>query len=226
MNLSIKKVVTHKKALAGVAMAAALFCSLQLIATDSASPYKAQPAGSKITIHGDSTIHKWDMVGVIIGGQIDFGALIDTAQAEVPGLKEGPIPAKCNAIVPVRSVKSGHDIMDGLYQEALKEKDFPRITYTLSEMKLKPGHAAGKPVEFDTTGDLMIAGVTNKVSMPVKVENIDKTKIKITGTCPLKMTAFGIKPPAPNIGLGLMKCADDVSIDFEWTMAQPAPEKK
>ena len=33
-------------------------------------------------------------------------------------------------------------------------------------MTFKGPHAAGKPFEFDTTGQLAIAGVTNKVSFP------------------------------------------------------------
>jgi hypothetical protein len=30
------------------------------------------------------------------------------------------------------------------------------------------------------------------------------------------MTDFGIKPPAPAVGLGLIKTADEVTVTFEW----------
>ncbi len=221
MNFTTSKVMTKKKSLVYAAAVAALLCNLALIAADAPSLYTAQPKGSKIIIEGDSTVHKWTMEGPLIGGKVEFpaGVKIDMAQATVPGLAEGKVAAKVQAKIPVRSIKSGHDIMDGLYQEALKATNFPAIVYNLTEMTLKPGHVAGKPFEFDTKGDLSFAGVTNSVNMTVKMESTDKA-VKITGNCPLKMTAFGIKPPAPNIGLGLMRCADDVNIVFEWSVAQ------
>jgi hypothetical protein len=49
---------------------------------------------------------------------------------------------------------------------------------------------------------------------------VDKTKIKITGSAKLKMTDFKVQPPAPSIaGLGVMKCGDEVTILFDWTLA-------
>jgi hypothetical protein len=29
-----------------------------------------------------------------------------------------------------------------------------------------------------------------------------------------------VEPPAPNFGLGLMKCGDDVKIIFDWTLKE------
>jgi hypothetical protein len=39
------------------------------------------------------------------------------------------------------------------------------------------------------------------------------------------MTEFGIKPPAPAIGLGLIKTGDDVKITFEWMTARKEEKK-
>lgn len=200
-------------------LSALLLWNVSGTAADAPTRYQAQPRGSKIVIEGDSTVHKWTMEGPIIGGFVEL-----PAGATLATLKEGKVDAKVQASIPVRSIKSGHDIMDGLYQEALKETNYARIEYRLTEMTLKPGHTEGKPYEFDTKGQLSFAGKTNAVSIPVKITE-EANKIKITGNCPLKMTGFGIKPPAPNIGLGLMRCADDVNIVFEWALAQPAPKK-
>jgi hypothetical protein len=209
-------------------LAAALFLSQPLMAADAPTVFRAVPNASKVRIDGDSTTHEWYMAGTMAGGtfEVPAGVQIDSKKEAIPGLADGKLTAKVSAIIPVRSmhseVKVGSSIMDGLYQDALKEKTSPRITYTLSEMKLKSGHAAGKPFEFDTAGELQIAGVTNKVSMPVTVESLDGGKIKIAGVAPLKMTDFKIEPPAPNIGMGLMKCKDDVKVSFEWTLAPEA----
>ena len=220
MNLPIKKTAATSKTLI---LAALAVLSFNLRAADAPIRYQAQPQGSKIIIEGDSTVHKWTMTGPIIGGymELDSNVKLDTAQAEIPGVKDGKLNAKVVATIPVTSVKSGHDIMDGLYCEALKQPTCPKITYKLTEMAVKGTHEAGKPLEFDTKGELCIAGVTNSIAMPVKMETTNSS-VKITGHVPLKMTAFGIQPPAPNIGLGLMRCADDVNIVFEWSMAVPA----
>jgi hypothetical protein len=114
------------------------------------------------------------------------------------------------------------NVMDDLYQAALKETNNPKIFYSLSEMKLKPGHVPGKPFEFDTKGNLAIAGVTHKVSMVVTIENTNKDKLLIVGSCPIKMIDWRITPPAPSFGLGLMKVAPDVTVSFKWVL-KPAP---
>jgi hypothetical protein len=54
----------------------------------------------------------------------------------------------------------------------------------------------------------------------------DKTKLKFAGTVSVKMTSFGIQPPAPKIALGLISTGDDVKLTFEWLTArkQEAPK--
>jgi polyisoprenoid-binding protein YceI len=164
------------------------------------------------------------MEGMMIGGFAEFaaGAQLDAAQTTPSGLKEGKMPVKVHALIPVQSLhsKAEHapDIMDHLMQEHLKADQFARIEYTLTDMTFKGPHAAGKPFEFDTSGELSIAGVTNKVSFPVTIEPSGVNKIKINAVVPLKMTAFGVDPPAPNIGLGLMRCGDDIKIIIDWTL--------
>jgi len=104
--------------------------------------------------------------------------------------------------------------------EHLKEDQFPRIEYTLTEMTFKGPHAANTPFTMDTTGSLQIAGVTNLVSFPITITVLDDSKIKVNAVVPLKMTAFKVDPPAPNIGLGLMRCGDDIKIIIDWTLMQ------
>jgi polyisoprenoid-binding protein YceI len=87
-------------------------------------------------------------------------------------------------------------------------------------MTFKGPHEPGRPFAFDTAGDLSIAGVTNKVSFPVTIELLDAGKIRVNATVPLKMTAFHVDPPAPNIGLGLMRCGDDIRVIIDWTLKE------
>ena len=71
-----------------------------------------------------------------------------------------------------------------------------------------------------------MAGVIKTNTMAVTVERIEKTKLKVTGTTALKMTDFGIKPPAPDVGLGLIKTGDDVKLTFEWVTEQKVQEPR
>src|SRR5271154_6820087 len=188
--------------------------------------YSSQPHGTSVKIDGSSTAHDWEMQGTIIGGFAEFGpeVKLDAAQTTIPGLKDGKVPVKVHALIPVQSVhsKAEHmpDVMDRLMQEHLKADQFGRIEYTLTEMTFKGPHAAGQPFAFDTTGELTIAGVTNKVGFPVTIELLDANKIKINAVVPLKMTSYGVDPPAPNIGLGLMRCGDDIKIIIDWTLME------
>jgi polyisoprenoid-binding protein YceI len=87
-------------------------------------------------------------------------------------------------------------------------------------MAFKGPHEAGKPFDMDVTGDLVIAGATNKVTFPVTIEPLDEGKIKVSGSVPVKMTAYGIAPPAPVLAIGTLRCGDDVKISFDWTLKE------
>ena len=63
---------------------------------------------------------------------------------------------------------------------------------------------------------------TAVVKLKGKGKKAGKTKLKVIGTTALKMTDFGISPPAPDIGLGLIKTGDDVKLTFEWVTEQKA----
>jgi polyisoprenoid-binding protein YceI len=198
-------------------------------AADATVLYQAQPGASLVLIQGTSTLHDWEMKGPIIGGSIEFpaGARFDTNQAALPGLKDGKLAATVKASIPVRSIRSEADVkpeyMERLMQEAMKETNFARIEFRATELKIQEPRAAGQPFTFDAAGQLAIAGVTNHVSFPVTIVPLDTDKIKVHGEAKLKMTDYGVPPPAPNFGLGLMKCGDDINIIFDWTLAPKPP---
>ena len=130
----------------------------------------------------------------------------------------GDVKAKVEVRVPVTSLKSGKKLMDEIMHDAMKVKTHTNVTYVLKEMKAQP-RKAGEPMKFDTKGDITVAGVTKPLDMVVTLTP-QGNKLKATGTTQLKMTDFGIKPPAPAVGLGLIKTADEVKIAFEWVTAK------
>jgi polyisoprenoid-binding protein YceI len=206
------------------ALLALALCLGPAALTRAQTRYGAQPRGNSVKVDGTSSMHDWEMQGTMIGGFFELGpgVQLDPAQSSVTGIQGNKVPAKAHAIISVQSIHSEVDhlpeVMDHLMQEAMKFDQFKTINYTLTELAFTGPRTAGKPFAFDSKGELVIAGVTNKVSFPVTIECLDAGKIKISGSAPVKMTDYGVTPPAPNFGLGLMKTGDDVKIIFEWTL--------
>jgi hypothetical protein len=183
-----------------------------------------------VRIEGTSTVHDWQVEGRLIGGTAEFG----------PGLVGGPtnptppgaLDAKATVFIPVRSLKSVErsgkpysDAMDEIMYGKLKAEEHKRITFTLSSLAPKPQAAAGTiSAQYEATGQLSVAGVTNTITMPVSIAPVADAKIQITGSFASKMTDFGITPPSPSVGGMSIKTGDDVKLRFEWWIkpAQPA----
>jgi polyisoprenoid-binding protein YceI len=208
-------------------LAARVFAALLLVSAIPAlsqTRYTSSPSGSDVKIDGTSSLHDWEMEGKLIGGFLELGpgVQLDAAQTTIAGITGDKVPATAHIIIPVRSIhsKAEHlpDVMDNLMQEHLKEPKFPRIEFTLKEMAFKGPHEAGKPFNFDITGDLVIAGVTNAATFPISIDCAAPDQIKVSGTAPVNMPAYGVDPPAPNFGLGLMKTGADVKIIFDWSL--------
>ena len=150
--------------------------------------------GSMIRVEGTSTLHDWKMEGASIDGQIDTTR------------------PNATVTIPVASIKSSHTKMDKLMTEALKAKDHPEIRYELVEATGIPANAATFTTK--TRGKLTIAGVTREIAMDVQAARNTDGRYILTGTAPVKMTAFGIKPPVAM--MGTIRTADDVKVTFRW----------
>jgi hypothetical protein len=202
--------------------------SVALVAAEgTATRFVAKSGTSKVRIEGTSTIHDWQMESPLIGGYL--AASPDFPTKPGADMKPGKVDAKVEAFIPVRSLKSLEkdgkpysDKMDEIVWEKLLQQKFPRIIYRVNELVFK--EAKDGAYVFDSTGDLIVAGVTNKISMPVNITPLDGGKaLHIIGSTKVKMSDFKIEPPAPT-GLGmLIKTGDDVKLFFDWTVEQKAP---
>ena len=185
----------------------------------------AQPGGSKMRLEGTSTVHDWQVEGNLIGGYMEVGS--DFPLEPGAAAKPGKVDAKVNVFIVVRNLKSiekdgSHksDKMDEVMHDRLKAQANPRIFYTLNELVLKEApKAASEPYVFDSTGELAVAGITNKISMPVKIVPLGSKKLKITGEYPVKMTDFKVDR---NFLLGTIKIGEEVKVIFTWTVGQRA----
>jgi hypothetical protein len=209
-------------------IAASLLMATALQAADIIQ-LRSTPKGNKVRIEGTSTIHDWQVESSIIGGSAEVGPgfpLKPGAEA-----KPGPIDAKVNVFIPVRQLKSLEKdgtpystSMDNVMYSAMREADNKRITYTLSTLTLKEApKTADAPYQCEAAGELCVAGVTNKITMPVMVNVIEENKVKFAGSVTVKMTDFQIKPPSPSLALGLIKTGDEVKLFFEWIAVRKTP---
>jgi hypothetical protein len=190
--------------------------------------YSSKP-GSKIRMEGTSTVHDWQAETPFIGGMIEAGANFpqEPGQAVSPGKVNGRV----EVFVTVRAFHSVEkdgkpysDKMDEVMWENLKVDKCPRIIYRATELVLKEAPASkDAPYVLDTKGDLLVAGVTNQISMAVSVKPQGDKKLKISGSTKVKMTDYGIKPVEKNIGPLSIKTGNEVNLSFEWIVAQKAP---
>ena len=180
--------------------------------------YNAVPNSSRVKVDGTSTLHDWSVGSTALGGYVEFDAAFDLDKPA-----SGKVNAHCEVRIFVRQLKSDKTDMDNVMYDAMKEKDHRRIEYRLAEMTLKTApKSAEAPFLFDTRGDLVVAGVTNKVQMPVTMTRVDKDKLKFTGSTSVKMTSFAIQPPTR---LAVFSTGDDVKLTFDWMTAKKEETK-
>ena len=178
--------------------------------------FKAQPRGSSIKIDGTSSIHDWTVETTLIGGTFQYEAdsPIDPSLAGVPEFKTQP---KAVVRIPVRTLKSGKKRMDEVMHAAMDEPSHKFIAYEL--VSLKPTdkeRVAGAPLKFEAKGKLTVSGTTRDVVMPIVISSGEADQLKVNGKVTIKMTDYGVEPPAPKIALGLIKTGDEVDLTIEW----------
>jgi len=192
-------------------------------AADELTRLHAKSVGSKLRVEGTSPIHDWQLDSKIVGGFIEVSPNFPTEPGQ--NVKPGKVEARAEIFVTVRSLQSVHkdgshfdDKMDEVTWEKLKVKEYPKIIFRTSELVLKEvPKSKDAAYVLDSTGELSVAGVTNKASFPVNVFSLGDKKLRITGSVPLKMTDFNIKPETV-IGI---KTGDDVKVIFEWMVGPP-----
>jgi polyisoprenoid-binding protein YceI len=159
--------------------------------------------GSVVQVEGTSTLHAWKMESANIAGQIT-----------APTPDNWNAPAKAVVTIPVASIKSEHAKMDKLMADALKAKQNPEIRFEMTSAT--PAQASANAFVLKTQGKLTIAGVTRDVAFDVQGSKNADGRYTLVGQTPIRMTAFGIKPPTAM--MGTIKTGDDVKVTFRWVV--------
>jgi len=203
----------RKTSFAGVALV-----TLAIAATGGGAQENARVAvspESKLWIEGTSNLHGWSCKATTLDAAVEFDAAIAAQLTVAPPKALKKVLVK----VPVKSIKCGHGGMDGNLYKALKADESPDISYILATFEAAPGEAKDS-FTLHTVGTLSIAGMENKISMDVIATRLPDGTVKATGTVPIKMTDFGIKPPTAIFGR--LKTGDEVKVNFELSVGARA----
>lgn len=179
--------------------------TLALAALAASAERFAPATGSLVRVEGTSTLHAWKMEGSTIEGQIN-----------APTPDNWNAPATAVVTIPVSSIRSEHAKMDKLMAEALKASANPKIRFELTEAT--PKSTGTTSFVLAAKGKLTIAGVTRDVAFDVQGSKTADGHYALTGTAPIKMTTFGIKPPTAM--MNTIKTGDDVKVTFRWIVSR------
>ena len=182
----------------------ALIAAAAMNANGQAARATLAPA-SKVWIEGTSNVHDWKAEA----SQIEAVIELDDAGLNAPAAK---LVRKVSLTIPVVGLKSGHGKMDDNMRKALKADKNPQIRYTLTSIEVVDG---GDKDAFTlrAAGTLSLAGAENAITLDIAAVRQADGTIKATGTVPVKMTAFAVKPPTAM--LGTIRCGDDVKVKFD-----------
>jgi len=164
---------------------------------------------SKLNLAGSSNVHDWSCKSSAFFAKVE----VDTGFVTHPFTQLAKPISTVSVTIPVKTLKCGHTKMDNNMYEALNEKQYPDIRYTLISYTVDHATVSVDTFTANTVGDLTVAGKTIKVEIPIKTTRLLGGTARGEGTVNLKMTDFGIKPPVAL--LGTLRTKDAISISFD-----------
>jgi hypothetical protein len=156
---------------------------------------------SRVWIDGTSNKNDWTVKATELSGfvhlQVKDGAL------QIGG---GSFTVVANRLVSEHGV-----IMDRLMYGALKSDAHPHIVYELASATATAGENGEYAVA--TQGRATIAGVTKDVAQTVTAERLPNGTIRFTGSQPVLMSEYGMRPPTAMFGA--LRTGNRVVVNFE-----------
>lgn len=165
------------------------------ISTD-AEQYVSDNSSTELSIAGTSTLHDWES---------------KVKEFVIKATRNGN-SISANLVVQVNSIKSGKPGMDNNTYKALKESDYPTITFMAADLLIANGQTiSGK-------GDLTIAGKTRRIPVTFSMASWLEGTITIVGEIKITMTDYGVTPPIALFGT--VKTGDDIIFKINTTLKQ------
>jgi hypothetical protein len=159
---------------------------------------------SQVRVEGTSTLHDWTAEGNSVAGTMEISG--------AGGLLNGGTLAKGSLSIPVGALETDNSTMNKKMRDALKAKTHSTITYELISAKLT-GAPQGNGFQILAKGELSLAGVSRVIEVRLDGWDLGDGKLRLTGSYPLQMSDYGMKPPTAM--LGTIKTGDAVTVHFD-----------
>jgi hypothetical protein len=194
-------------------LAATLICALACISTSAAAQVGrlvSQP-GTKVWVEGNSNVHGWSCTA-------DSTEMIIVADPSIgkPGIPSRHVVERADVRIAVGALQCGENKMNENLRKALLADANPSIVFKSAVIEASAG-ADADHFKLIAAGTLKIAGKDRPVSIELATTRLPNGILKATGTVPLLMTDFGIKPPTAL--LGTMRTKDPITVRFELILA-------
>lgn len=157
---------------------------------------------SRIWIEGTSSMHDWECeVGQFIGSLET--SITDEALEGVSGGK---------VVVPSEQIECNNGTMNKKARGALNAKNYPQIRFAMERAEVLSASEEGR-LQVKATGQLTLAGTEKTIELTAEGERTSEGRYRFTGSTPLVMSDYGIKPPTAM--LGALKTGDEVTVHFD-----------
>lgn len=165
-------------------------------------------AGSRVWIEGGSNVRNWSCRATTFDAKVELDA------QEGPGTDAAALAASIQRVsvkLSARDLKCGNRKMERDLYTALKAND-PLVPSTIIGLFAATSESRQGSV-LETHGTIAVAGVEKPVTVQISTELMADGSVKASGSVPLLMTDFGVKPP---VGLfGLIRSKNAVVVKFE-----------
>lgn len=186
-------------------------CAAIVIAQENTAYKLTSAQQSKVVLKGKSSLHPYSASAATV----NVAGLVETKQPD--GTLEslaGATVRQLHVIIPVAGLKSNKKELDKNLHEDLKVKTHPEITFKLSEFQMPSVAPSDDSIPITLKGSLSVAGVEKPVMLNAQI-SYQKDGIHVTGSTPLQMTDFGIKPRKFML---MMKVENQVVVDFDFVI--------
>ena len=206
---------------------------LPLCAAEQTIRYRPS-SGSQLRLEGTSNVHDWRALSKLIVGYLEVGPGFPIKPGDE--VKPGKIEARGEAVIETQWLLSKKENWKDPYDNKMDDNIFKglkgdtlagaKIVFHLTDLTLKEApKSKDAPYLFDSKGDLVIAGVTNNISLSLSitfVPDTKTTKLKVSGSTPVKMSDYKVKPDTFLQKLGFT-VGDEVKVSFDWMLAPQTP---
>ncbi len=183
----------------------------------------SQP-GSRLRIEGtnNATRQPWQAESTILEGFWDS----EIGPAGLTRGNPGPVPVRAAVAVPIRSIRTVDDQgrpfsdrIDAAWYAALKARDDTnaRAAFYLSALSRVNSGSRMVP-SFEARGDLVIVGITNSITLPVRIASLSGDRFEILGKTSIRWVSEAVDPFSVAMDRGHFSPDSKVTLKFEWLL--------